>query len=86
MNAILFLLIILLLQLQALEVVGLLEAARRVQAPGVFFQYFICAFGSDVIVSYTMYLFASNITMSALEVGTLAKASCGTFEAWVLEN
>ena len=82
-----FLLIILLLQLQALEVVGLLEAARkRKQEPGVFFQHFICAFGSDLITSYTIYLFASNITMSTLEVGTLAKASSGTFEAWILQN
>jgi hypothetical protein len=57
-------LIILLLQLQALEVVGLLEATRkRKQEPGVFFEYFICASGSDPIISYTIYLFASNATI-----------------------
>jgi len=73
--------------LQALEVLGLLEAVRkRKQEPGVFLQYFIYACGSDLIISYTIYLFASNTTMSALEVGTLAKASLGTYEAWILQN
>jgi hypothetical protein len=73
------------LQLQALEVVGLLEAARkRKQEPGVFFRCFICAFGMDLIVPQFI-CFASNITMFTLQVGFLAKASSGTFEAWILQ-